>query len=233
MAIWNGFRNNREEEEGEPELPKAIQDQLDEAKGLKVKVEELSSKLSGLDDITAYIREQRENAAKPKPQTRRPEDEEAENAELAQLLLTNPKDAWARLSVGANTATALLLAQNAKREVFQDNAEKFPYYTGEVKAEIDKILSKQSLEFQRNPEALENTYYTVLGKMHKEIQEGKIKDRFASSSSTSRTSGLKEDEDSTRKITKVTPDIEHAARLTGLKVEDYMDLLNKDAEAYI
>lgn len=232
MAWWNEKKPEEGKEE-EVTLPKVIQDQLDEAKGTKLKVEELSTKLDSFNDVSEWVKEQRVAAAKPKPRpTKTAEESEDERAELAGLLLTDPEAAYAKMAAKTNAAVMLVRADNIKREVFEDNAEKFPYYSGEVKLEINKILEKQTLDFRNSPEALENTYYTVVGKMHKEISEGKIKDRFASSTS-SRGSGKIDNEQDERKITKVTPDIERAAKLTGIKLEDYMALLNEDAEAYI
>ena len=228
MALpW--WKSKNEEGEEEVKLPPEIQEQLDRSKGLETKVTELQTKLSALDDITAYIREQRE-AARPKQQVRTQEEESEESEELAALLLSNPKEAYSRLASSTNAAVMQVRADAIRRETFGDNPEKFPYYAGEVKAEIDKILAKQTLAFQNNPEALENTYYTVVGKMHKEIQEGKIKDRFASSGGGRTT---KVDEEGSRTRLESNEMVEKAAKTLGYSVKEYMEMLEKDAEAYI
>jgi hypothetical protein len=232
LPAWISKISGNNEGEYKFELPKVIQDQLDEAKGLKTQVETMSTKLGALDDITAYIREQREAAAKPKPKpVPSAEESEDERRELAGLLLTDPEAAYARLAGKTNAAVMMVRADNVRRETFEDNAEKFPYYTGEVKLEINKILAKQSLEFRNSPEALENTYYTVVGKMQKEISEGKIKDRFASSTS-SRGSGNLNEVDDRKKIT-VNDDITKIASQLGMKVDDYVKLLEEDVERYV
>ena len=230
MAVW--WKSNKEGEEDKIELPKEIQEQLNQTAALKTEVSEMKTKLSQLDSISDWIKEQREAAVKPKPKPQpTAEDEEAEAEELAALLLTNPKAAYARLAANTNAGMMLTRADNVKREVFGDQPEKFPYYSGEIKSEIDKILAEQSLEFRNNPTALENTYYTVVGKRQKEISEGKIKDRFASSTSGRRSSSVEEEV----KRAKLEPndDVIKIAKTLGIKLEDYMELLEKDAEAYI
>ena len=230
MAVW--WKSNKEGEEDKIELPKEIQEQLNQTAALKTEVSEMKTKLSQLDSISDWIKEQREAAVKPKPKPQpTAEDEEAEAEELAALLLTNPKAAYARLAANTNAGMLLTRADNVKREVFGDQPEKFPYYSGEIKSEIDKILAEQSLEFRNNPTALENTYYTVVGKRQKEISEGKIKDRFASSTSGGRSSSVEEE----AKRAKLEPndDVIKIAKTLGIKLEDYMELLEKDAEAYI
>ena len=236
MEWWK--KKTNEKGEDTVELPKEIQEQLNLTSTLKTQVEEQGKKLAQLDEISTFVREERARRAeeveraKHKPATKTAEEEGAESEELAALLLTDPKAAYAKLAGSTNAAVMLVRADNVKREVFEDNAEKYPYYVGEVKAEINKILSKQTLTFRNDPEALENTYYTVVGKMQKDISEGKIKDRFASAAGSSRRS-KEESEGDERKITVATPEIERAAKLTGISVADYLVELNRDVEAYI
>lgn len=235
MKMW-WESNKKEDGTEEIVLPKAIQDQLDEAKGLKTKVDEMSTKLSAIDGISTTLQEMRD-AMKPKPlapKAKTTEEEQNENEELSALLLTDPNAAYAKLASRTNAGVMQLAAQNARREVFSDSANDFPYYTGTLKSEIDSILGQQPLHMQSNVDLIKNTYHTVLGRHMGEITEGKIKDRFASAGGGSgRGSGTKDGEGDERKITVITPDIEKAARHTGLKVEDYMALLNQDAEAYL
>jgi hypothetical protein len=228
MALpW--WKSKSEEGEEKIELPKEIQEQLNQTASLKTEVAEMKTKLGALDTISAWIAEQRE-AAKPKPTVKTPEQESEESEELAALLLTDPRAAHARLNATTNASIMQLRADVIRRETFEDNAEKFPYYTGEIKSEINKLLAKQPLSFQNSPEALENTYYTVVGKMQKSISEGKIKDRFAAASS-SRTG--KTEEENGRITLEPNADIEKAAKMLGITMKDYIEMLEKDAEAYI
>ena len=232
MKWWEKKEDEKDED---VKLPKAIQDQLDEAKGLKTQVDEMSTKLSAIDGISATLNEMRE-AMKPKPpapKAKTAEQEQEENEEISALLLTDPQAAYAKLASRTNAGVMQLAAQNAKREVFSDAANDYPYYAGTLKSEIDSILGQQPLHMQSNVDLIKNTYHTVLGRHMSEITEGKIKDRFASASSGGRSSGTKDGEDDSRKITVVTPDIEKAARHTGHSTKDYLELLNQDAEAYL
>lgn len=231
MRKW--WETEKKEEEEKVVLPKEIQEQLDQVKGLKTTVEEQGAKLSKLDSIEQMLtqmRTDRELERKPKPAARTEEEITAENEEISALLLTNPREAYARLAAGTNAGYMTLAAQNARREVFQDNQEQFKYYTGEIKDEVDKILSAQTLAFQANPEAIKNTYFTVLGKFQDKIMEGKIKDRFASSS-TSRGSVVPSEED--KKKIDSNDDIRKIAKQLGMKEEEYIKLLEEDVERYV
>jgi hypothetical protein len=230
---WYQMGREEEDEGGATALPKEIQEQLDEVKGLKSQVSELTSKLSGLDDITGYIRSQREESEARRRQApvKTQDETQAEREELAALLLSDPEAAYAKMAAKTNAGVMQVAANLAKREVFEDNADRYPYYTGEVKAEINKILSKQTLQFQTNHEALENTYYTVVGKMQKDIQEGKIKDRFASASGA-RGSQIASEEADRKKITP-NDDILKISKQLGMNVDEYVKLLEEDVEKYV
>jgi hypothetical protein len=230
MPAW---WTKKEGEKEEYTLPPEIQEQLDQAKKTSTELAEVKTKLGALDDIASFVREQRqaiEDAKKPKPIVKTQDDIENEDAELAQLLLTNPREAHARLNKGSDTALLMVRADNLRREVFEDNADKFPFYTGEVKLEINKILANESLQFRNNPQALENTYYTVIGKRQKDISEGKIKDRFASASGSGR--GTTTEDTDKLKLTG-NADTEKIARMLDMKHEDYIKLLETDPERYV
>lgn len=232
MAKW-WERQKPEAEETEVGLPREIQEQLDKVGGLESKVTELTSKLSGLDEITGYIRSQREEAdrRRQQPTPKSGEETQAEREELAALLLQDPEAAYARMAARTNAGVGQLAASVARREVFEDNAEKFPYYTGDIKAEINKILSKQTLAFQSNHEAIENTYYTVVGRMQKDISEGKIKDRFAAGSGA-RSSQIVSEEADRKKVTS-NDDIRKIAKQLGFTEDDYIKFLEEDVEKYV
>jgi hypothetical protein len=232
MPAWWESKKNKDDKE-EYTLPPEIQEQLDQAKKVTLELEGVKTKLAGLDELTTYVREQRqaaEDAKKPKPIVKTQDDIENENAELAQLLLTDPQAAYARLADKTNATVLMVRADNLRREVFEDNAEKFPYYTGDVKLEINKILSNESLQFRNNPQALENTYYTVVGKRQKDITEGKIKDRFASANGSGR--GTTTEDTDKLKITG-NADTEKIAKILDMKHEDYIKLLEMDPERYV
>jgi hypothetical protein len=230
MKWWESKKDGETEE---IRLPNEIQEQLDQVKGLKTTVDEQAAKLSKLDGIEQMLtqmRTEQQDRNKPKPTAKTDEEVTAENEEISALLLTNPREAYARLAAHTNAGYMTLAAQNAKREVFTDQPEQFKYYTGEIKDEVDKILSAQTLAFQANPEAIKNTYFTVLGRFQDKIMEGKIKDRFAVSS-MSRGSTVAPEKD--KKKIDSNDDIRKIARQLGMKEEDYIKLLEEDAERYI
>lgn len=226
--MW--WQKEDDKPEGEPEIPAAIQQQLDQVKELKATVEGQNARLSKLDSIESMLAEMTKPKPKPAPAKKSPEDEQAEREELASLLLSDPEAAYAKMAARTNAGVMQISAREVRREVFEDE-QKFPYYTGEVKAEIHKMLAAQDLSFQNNPAAVENTYYTVVGKMTKEIQEGKIKDRFAAGSG-SRGSGILDTEDNKIKLDS-NDDIRKIAKQLGMDEKDYIKLLEEDAERYI
>lgn len=231
MAKWWESSKKDGTEEEDIKLPKEIQEQLDQVKTLNETVRSQGERLSKLDSIETMLQDMNKPKPKPAP-TKTAEDEQAEREEISALLLTDPEAAYARLASRTNAGVQQLAATIARKEVFDEQADKFPYYTGDVKAEVNKILSAQPLAFQTNHQAIENTYYTVIGRMKKEIDEGKIKDRFASSTATNRGSGLQENENDKTKITS-NDDIRKIARQLGMKEEDYIKLLEEDAERYV
>ena len=122
-------------------------------------------------------------------------------------------------------------ADQIKRETFE-NEEKFKYYHGDIKTEVDSLLARQPLEFRQNPENIENCYNTVVGKHHSEIMEGKIKTRFAGASGSrdggrAGESGTKDD-----KPPVITDDLRKAARLLGFKPEEYAKMLDDEGVGY-
>ena len=90
------------------------------------------------------------------------------------------------------------------QEVFQDRAKDFPFYDGTIKTEIDSLIKNQTLQFQNDPASIETALSHYRSEKHfNEIQEGKIKSRFASSSAT-HSSGPGSSGDENKKSIKVT-----------------------------
>ena len=118
-------------------------------------------------------------------------------------------------------------ANNVRREVFEDT-EKFEYYSGDFKREVDALLAAQPLSFRNNPASVENVYYNVLGRKQKEIAEGKIKSRFASATSGSSTSGKTGEAD--KFMIEIDDQIRKAAKLTGMTPEEYAAVVAQEAQ---
>lgn len=122
-------------------------------------------------------------------------------------------------------------ADQIKRELF-DNADKFKYYQGDLKTEVDSLLEKQPLAFRQDPANIENVYNTIVGKHHGEIMEGKIKSRFAGGSGSSHTSGREGDlGDNTEPV--VTDEVRKLAKTFNMKPEEYAKMLHEEGVGYV
>lgn len=214
---------------------------------LKTKLDNSASKedLGKLNDTLAKLQESinsiNVNAAaeaeeRKKAATRRAAEEararnEQTDEELNELALTDPVAATKRIveqSTAAQTQALLLVnAQNVRREVFEDT-EKYPFYTGELKAEVDRIIGAESPQAQNNRGLIEHAYNSVVGKHYKEIMEGKLKTRFASSEGNRGTStgntGSKEDQGPRR----LSDDEKKVARVLGFKEDEYGKMLDEE-----
>jgi hypothetical protein len=72
-------------------------------------------------------------------------------------------------------------------------------------------------------------YYNVLGRKQKEITEGKLKSRFASSTGATSSSGKVAGTEDTFTI-EVDDQIRKAAKLVGMKPEEYAALVATEAK---
>lgn len=199
----------------------------------KKEVDSLNERLKGLDSISAYFEEEKKEkeeakrlaaeaaAAKNKPDSKSPEDYAAD-------LLSDPQKVIKESTAPLADALLQVRADQIRRQVFEDRSSEFEYYAGDIKKEVDSLISGQNLKFQNDPKALENAYHTVLGRKMKEINEGKIKSRFAtpSGSSLNKAANSKEDLDFD-----MTSDMLKAAKLSGMTPEDYKALVKRAAIA--
>lgn len=222
-----------EDKEEKNELPKELKDEI--ANSVKASTDPINEKLKSLDSLVAFAADYQKDKKEAKDKEEEAEririanknkKEEESDEDLAARLLSDPKSVLNEANRPVINLALSIKADNVKREVFEDRKEEFPYYEGDVRKEIDGILSKQTLAFRNDPLSVENVYYTVVGKKQKEISEGKIKSRFASVSSS--TNSSKTDENFSIEI---TPEITRAARLSGMDIGDYTKLLEKAAKA--
>jgi hypothetical protein len=214
------------------ELPPELEEVVKKVSETDSKITAMDERLKGLDSITAFIEEQKkekEEAAKKAkaPKVKTPDEESEEAATLAARLLEDPKGVISEIT-GAHTQGILQIrADNIRRQVFDDRSSEFEYYNGDIKKEVDALISSQNLTFQNDPKALENCYHTVVGRKMKEISEGKIKSRFASS-----TGNISTNKESKEDMTfETTPEMIKAAKLSGMELEDYKALVKKAALA--
>lgn len=227
--------------EGENEIKVTIspedQKKIDDAAKAAGELPAIKQQLEGLKSIQAFVDEYKKDKAdaaaaaakKTQQQTQTEADEEIEA-----LMLTDPKQAILKATTPQAIAIMTLRADNIRREVFEDT-EKYKYYHGDIKKEVDALLAAQKLDARNDPSVVENCYLTVLGKHNDEILEGKIKTRFAGSESSSRgtSSGSAGNTDAAEKKNRIIPDdVKRAAKQFGITPEDYADMLDKEGIGY-
>lgn len=151
----------------------------------------------------------------------------------ALMLEGRTKEAIALATQGQSAAIMSVRADQIKREVF-DDAEKFPFYSGDIKREIDSLLEKQPLAFRNNPVNVENCYHTILGKHTPELLEGKLKNRFGGSSAKAGSGNAGDTGTGADDKNKTIPDdVKKAAKLMGFKPEEYAKMLDEEGVAYV
>jgi hypothetical protein len=236
MAFKYPWEKEEKKEESKVELPKELEDRFSSVKTdvtteVNKKIDERFSELAPVLEFAKSYKKDREDAEAARVEAARKKTEQentTSDEDLAAELLNNPRKAISEATKGERALLLQVRADNIRREVFEDEASEYPYYTGDIKKEVNEMLAKQSIAFQNDRSSIANVYHTVVGKRMKEINEGKIKSRFASFSSTN-SSGPNASESEAKKI-KVTPEIERAAKLTGLTTKDYVDMLEKDED---
>ena len=237
MPNWapSWFKNSEEEDrdkdKDKSKLPPELEERFKVVDDTKKSVAAIEERLKGLDSITAYFDEQKAEKAREKEErdAKARKDAEPADEDLAALLLSDPRKAISDMTSSQTQAILQIRADNVKRQVFEDNASEYEYYTGDIKKEVDSLISSQDLKFQNNAASIANAYHTVVGKKFKEIQQGNIKSRFASSASTG-TVHSKGSKGEDMEI-ESTPDIIKAARLSGMELDDYKKLVKRAAQA--
>lgn len=226
----------------ELELPDELVSQIKKGADSADKVSTIETKLSELTTLFSNDlkdRKKREDdaaAASAAAVARKNHTERQEqiDSEIEELMLTNPKEAIRKATESQSVAIMTLNANNIRREVFEDS-EKFKYYYGDIKSEVDKLIAGQTLAARNDPSVVENCYKTVLGNHVDELVEGKLKSRFASSENGGRgtssgsagSTGTGGNEKKTRDAD-FESDLRRAAKQVGIKYEDYVEMLEKD-----
>lgn len=218
-------------------LNEDTQKKLDAALSLGDDLKKMREQLEGLNSIQAFVSDQKkkqEDAERAAAAAKARESASQNDEELQNLILTDPAAAIRRGTQDQSVAILTLRADQIKRDVFEDE-DRFPFYTGEVKSEIDKLLAGQNLQARNDPSVVENCYFTIVGKHAREAQEGKLKSRFAASSGSRGTSstsagGGKSEENEKLEI---NDDIRRAARITGMEPEAYAKMLYEQGVGYV
>ena len=196
----------------------------------KTELESIKGQLSKLDDVSTFINEQRQAKARAEQEAQRrqrQENLEDEDATLASNLLADPRATINAVTKEQRDSILAIRSRQVRQEVFSDpdNLEKFKYYSGDIRKEVDALIDAQNLSFQTNAQSVENCYYTVLGRHSHEIAEGKIKSRFASSGGGSSSTGNTTTSTSTPELPRLTEDMKRAAKLLDFTPEEYQQMV--------
>lgn len=237
LLPWMKKDDKDEKAQLEVNLPEETQKKLDTALGMSDDLKKMREQLDGLNSIQAYVADQRkrqEDAERAAAIRKQQELASQSDEELQNLILTDPAAAIRRGTQDQSVAILTLRADQIKRDVFEDE-ERFPFYAGEVKSEIDKLLAGQSIQARNDPSVVENCYYTIVGRHAKEAQEGKLKSRFATSSGARGTSASSAGggKDSESEKLEINDDIRRAARITGMSPEEYAKMLYDQGVGYV
>lgn len=240
MPILPWMKDKDDETKLEIHLPDADQKKIDAAAAAASELPKIKEMLEGLTKIqadrTAAEKAAADKAAADAARKTQIESQGTLEEQVEALMLEGrTKDAIALATQGQSQAIMAIRADQVRNELFSGNSDKYKYYHGDIKKEVDSLLEKQSLSFRTDPANVENCYLTVIGKHHDEILEGKIKSRFAGSDSGSRgtSTGSAGDTGSGDRGNRVIPDeVKQAARHFGMKPEDYADLLDKEGIGY-
>jgi hypothetical protein len=234
------FPWQKDDKTGEPvmELPDELVDQIKKGAEASSKLTGIESTLADLKSIMASSTEaaekEKKEAAARAAAVARTEAEGSIEEQIESLMLAGKtKDAIALATQGQTQAIKAVHADNVRRELFEDT-DKFKYYHGDIKREVDALLANQAVDFRMNPANIENCYHTVVGKHNAEILEGKIKTRFAASSGGSVSKGEAGDTGADdKKNLKLSDEAKKAARLLGFDEETYKKMLDEDGVAYV
>lgn len=238
LLSWMKKDDKDGKEQLEVSLPEDTQKKLDAATAAAAEIPKMKEMLEGLKGIQAFAEDYRKDkeaeaaarAAKARADSQAQTDEDLQN-----LILTDPAAAIRRGTQDQSVAILTIRADQIKRDVFED-MERFPFYTGEVKSEIDKLLAGQNLQNRNDPSVVENCYYTVVGRHAEEARDGKLKSRFASGSGSRGTSsgsaGAGASKDESEKL-EINDDVRRAARITGMSPEDYAKMIYDQGVGYV
>jgi hypothetical protein len=222
------------------ELPKEFEEKLNTAissnKNSETRYNELKESLSSINARFQREDEERERRETAERSARQANENTQSDEEITNLMLTDPVNATKRLIKQTTDiqgqALLTMRADAVRREIFEDQ-EKFPYYTGEIKTEIDKLLEGQTLQHRNDRGVIENAYYATLGRHQREMADGKLKSRFASSEGNRGTStgNIKGTEEPV--IRPLDDDGKKAARILGFKEEEYAKMLHDEGVGYV
>jgi len=240
MARFPWQKAEAQEGQAEFTFPDELAKQIKDGAEAAGKVSKLEEAINSMKDIMVADKTERETARRAAEEVARrvktQETSEQTEEQIAELILTDPAAAIRLATQGQTQAIKAVHADAVRREVFEDQ-DKFKYYTGDVKTQVDALLAQQSVDFRLNPVNIANTYYTVIGQHNDKIVEGKLKTRFAGGTggggnSGGSTGGSGGGGDKKFEITgEYKKEIERAARQSSIPYDEYVKML--DAEGVL
>ena len=222
------------------ELQKQIKDGADAAAQLP-KITEMLAGLNSLvqEQVTSQKKREEILTRQQQQQNNTESAQELEERIEALMLEGKTREAISLATQGQTQAIKAIHADQVRRELFDSDPEKFQYYSGGIKREVDALIANQAVDFRTNPFNIENCYHTVLGKHTKEIVEGKLKTRFASgngggtSSGSAGNTGASDGKESRVAGIAADPEVIRAARQCGIPVAEYAKMLEEDGVVYV
>jgi len=197
-----------ETEQLEVNLPKETEEKINAAISANTENSSRYSELKqSLDSINArFLREDQERERhEAAERSRRQQEENGQGEEeITNLMLTDPV-----------AATKRLIKQ-----------------TTDIQGQA--LLTMRADALRRNDRGvIENAYYATLGRHQREIEDGKLKSRFAAAESArgTATGNLKGSEESV--VKPLDDDGKKAARLLGFKDDDYAKMLHEEGVGYV
>jgi hypothetical protein len=217
---WWG-RADAEEKEKEAEIevkpPKEFTETKEKIDSLETSFNEFKAKASVLDDMKTYLEEQKQakDAARAKEAEARAKVATEESNET---WLTDPQKAAQDMLQPIVINQLKTASRLMRQELFSDGTQ-FEYYHGDFKKKVDQYIDSLPVKSLNDEASLRNCYNVVLGESMKEIQDGKLKSRFAATSTASAKSGDGKPGDF--KTITLTDEQKRAAERLGIKQDDY------------
>ena len=235
------WQKGKDGEEASFELPDDLVKKIEkgaEATDRLGKIEQLLADQASVQAAkdAAALKEKNDAAAALRNKQQQDDQSTIEEQVEALMLEGRTKDAIELATKSKTDALANVVmitrADQIKRELFEDS-DKFKYYHGDLKKEVDALLENQPVAFRQNAANIENVYNTVVGKHHGEIMEGKIKSRFASGSGVSHGKDGAADTGTEKDPPQITDDVRKAAKTFGMKPEEYAKMLVEEGVGYV
>lgn len=207
--------------------PEELKKQLAKVDALDTKISGMDEKLKSLDTITDYIKSQKEAEARRLAEAKAKEGKdkkEQTDIDLNDEFLTDPANVTRKIMqetisplIESQINTAARITMN---DLFSTQPDTYEYITDPtIRKEVEAHVATLPLKDRNNPEAIKNCYYVATGRHQAEIKEGKIKSRLSAAGSAG--SGTGGPESKTEQSITLSEAEKKAARIFGLKEEDY------------